>query len=185
LAAKRAGHRRVLVTGAGAAIALLLISGAGSASASPDTLRLAFEDILMGAADVVVSPVNAGFATAENMEHVSDNAWLQGLYVVPGFLGLAVLQAGQGALRVLVGAVEVLPGLALFPFDRDLGEGFNVFRRGELMLDARNPLGENPPWLAYVLPLTPATIDARIGPRCPWATYTEPVVDDDPAARGR
>jgi hypothetical protein len=144
---------------------------AGSAAASPNTLRLAFEDIIMGGADVVVSPVNAGMATAANLEEVSDNGFLQALYVVPGFLGLAVLQAGQATLRIVVGAIEILPGLALLPVETDLSEGFNVFRRGTLMADIQNPLGENPPWLAYVIPVTPFTIDARIGPMCPWARY--------------
>ena len=67
-----------------------------------------------------------------------------------------------------------MPGLALFVFEADLSEDLNVFRRGELMADLENPLGENPPWLAYILPVTPVTIDARIGPMCPWARYLDP-----------
>lgn len=155
------------------AFALLLLLGPQRADASPETLRIAFEDILMGVADVVVSPVNAGMATAENLDAVSDNPILQGLYVVPGFLGLGVLQAGQAALRIATGVVQILPGLALFPFEADLSEDFNVFRRGTLMVDAENPLGKSPPWLTWVLPVIPVTIDARIGPMCPWAVYPD------------
>jgi len=178
-ASMSSGHRpsaarRAIRLGRGVACALILTFVAGTAAASPDTLRLAFEDIVMGAADVVVSPVNAGMATAANLDDVSDNGFLQGLYVVPGFLGLSFLQAGQAVLRVVVGAVEILPGLALLPFDTDLSEDFNVFRRGTLLLDLDNPLGERPPWLAYVIPVTPFTIDARIGPMCPWARYRDP-----------
>jgi hypothetical protein len=130
--------------------------------------------MIMGVADVVVSPVNAGIVTHDNLEAVSDNAFLQALYVVPGFVGLTFLQAGQATLRIVVGAVEVLPGLALFPFEADVSENFNVFRRGELMADLENPLGKRPAWLAYVLPVTPITIDARIGPICPWSRYVGP-----------
>ena len=126
---------------------------------------------------VVVAPVNAGSATRANMEYVSDNAILQGLYAVPGFLGFTVLQVGQATLRIIGGALEVLPGLALFAFETDLSEDFNLFRQGTLMGDFENPLGENPPWLAYVLPLTPITIDARVGPMCPWARYDDPADD--------
>jgi hypothetical protein len=147
--------------------------GAGTATASPDTLRMAIEDIVMGAADVAVSPVTGGIATSRNLEQVSDSGILQGLYAVPGWLGLTALQAVQGALRMAVGVVELFPGIALFAFEPDLDPDLNVFRRGELLLDIRNPLGQKPPWLAYIPVATPFTIDARIGPISPWALYRE------------
>ena len=165
------GARRLWVAGA------LALAFATPAQASPDTLRLAFEDMTFGAVDVAASPVTAGVATAKNLDAVSDHPVLQGLYVLPGWLGLTFLQVGQGVLRAVVGAVEVLPGLALFPFDADVPEDWNVFRRGDLLVDARNPLGENPAWLAWVLPLTPVTIDARIAPVSPWAVYVQPQDD--------
>ena len=95
------------VTQAGATAALSLFLGAGVASASPDTLRMALEDILFGAVDVVVAPVNGGRATARNLDEVSDNAALQGLYAVPAALGLTTLQALQGLLRTATGIVEL------------------------------------------------------------------------------
>lgn len=165
--------------------ALLVVVTAGPAAASPDTLRMAFEDITMGMADVVASPVTAGMGTADNLEAVSDNALLQALYVVPGWLGLTVLGAGQGTLRVLVGVVELVPGLVLFPFpDTDIPEDFNVFRQGALV-DVSNPLAENPAWLPYVLPITPVTMDVRVFTLSPLARYLTPADDTaagDPAA---
>ncbi len=152
----------------------------GPAIASPDTLRLAIEDMTFGSVDIAASPVTGGIATARNLDAVSDNAFVQGAYVFPGWLGLTFLQATQGVLRVLVGALEVVPGIVLFPFpDADLPEGFNVFRRGDALVDARNPLAENPAWLPYVLPITAFTIDARIAPVSPWAVYAGPG-DSDP-----
>jgi hypothetical protein len=74
----------------------------------------------------------------------------------------------------VVGALQVVPGIVLFPFpNTDVPEGFNVFRQGDALVDARNPLAENPAWLPYVLPVTPFTIDARIAPVSPWAVYEE------------
>jgi hypothetical protein len=155
------------------------------ANASPDTLRLALEDITMGTADVLASPVTGGIATADNLDAVSDATWLQAVYAVPGWLGLTFLQAGQGSLRVLVGALELVPGIVLFPFpDTDVPEDFNVFRQGALV-DAQNPLGKRPTWLPYVLPVTPITIDARVFPVSPWAVYLAPQDDTfagDPSA---
>lgn len=162
------------VAQAGAGVALSLWLGVGAASASPDTLRMALEDILLGAADIVVAPANGCIATARNLDEVSDNVFLQGLYSVPAALGLTTLQAVQGALRTATGIVELIPGIILFPFEADLDPDLNVFRRGDLMVDLENPLAENPPWLAYVPIATPLTIDVRIGPLSPWALYQEP-----------
>jgi hypothetical protein len=162
----------------GLACAAVFVFVASSAAASPGTLRLGFEDVLVGAVDVAVSPVNAGMATYQNLDKVSDNGFLQALYVVPGFVGLSVMQAGQAVLRIVVGVLEIPAGLALLPFETDVPESFNVFRRGPLLADLENPLGEQPAWLAYVIPLTPITIDARIAPMCPWARYDGPGEND-------
>ena len=126
--------------------------------------------------------VTGGIATVENLDAVSDSGFLQGLYVLPGWLGLTFLQATQGILRVAVGAVELLPAIVLFPFpDTDLSEDFNVFRQGDALVDVRNPLADNPAWLPYVLPITPITIDVRIAPVSPWAIYETP---EDETASG-
>lgn len=159
---------------------------AGSAQASPDTLRLALEDLTFGVVDVAASPVTGGIATADNLDAVSDDGVLQGLYAVPGWAGLTVLQALQGSLRVVVGALELVPGLVLFPFpDTDVPPEWNVFRRGDALVDARNPLATHPAWLPWLLPVTPFTIDARIAPISPWAVYLTPddeTVTGDPRA---
>jgi hypothetical protein len=165
-----------------ASASLVALMGVGTAQASPDTLRLAIEDMVFGVGDVVAAPVTGGIATAENMSEVSDNGFLQGAYVLPGWLGLTGLQLGQGTLRIVVGALQVVPGLVLFPFEADVPEGFNVFRQGEALVDYRNPLAENPAWLPYVLPVTPITIDVRLAPISPWAKYVSP--DDETMGGG-
>ena len=144
------------------------------ALASPDTLRVAIEDIVFGAVDVVAAPVTGGVATARNLDAVSDNGFLQGLYAVPGWLGLTGLQFAQGSLRIVTGAIQLVPGIVLFPFEADVPEDFNVFRSGEKLVDLRNPLAENPAWLRYVPPVTPFTIDCRMAPISPWAVYVSP-----------
>ncbi len=158
------------------ALAVLIASSVGalprSVAASPDTLRLAIEDLVVGVVDVAASPVSGGIATARNLDAVSDNGFVQSLYVLPGWLGLTCLQATQGVLRVIVGAVQLVPGLVLFPFPgTDVPEDFNVFRRGTPLIDVQNPLADNPDWLPYVLPVTPFTIDLRVAPISAWAIY--------------
>ena len=132
----------------------------------------------IGVADVVAAPVTAGLATAENTSEVSDSGFLQALYVVPGWLGLTALQIGQSSLRIAVGALELIPGVLLFPFPGvDVPEELNVFRQQDPVVDLQNPLADNPGWLRYVPPITPFTIDVRFAPTSPWALYdvsTEP-----------
>ena len=77
-------------------------------------------------------------------------------------------------MRTATGIVELIPGIFLFPFQADLDPDLNVFRRGDLMVDLENPLGDEPPWLAYLPIATPITIDVRIGPLSPWALYRSP-----------
>jgi len=151
-----------------------LVLGAGAAHASPDTLRNALEDIVLGAADLGVSPVTAGLATAQNLDEMSDSWALQALYVVPGWLGMTFVHAGQATLRVAAGALELVPGVLLFPFPGvDVPESFNVFRRDPIV-DVQNPLAENPAWLPWVPVITPFTIDVRFMPISPWADFEPP-----------
>lgn len=156
----------------GSALALASCLAASSAHASPETLRVAFEDMVMGAADVAVSPVTGGIAAWENRSSVSGNGFLQALYLVPTVIGLTGLQAVKGGLRAVTGLVEFFPGVALFPAEKDLDPDFNIFRRGDLLLDVANPLAESPPWLVYVPLLTPFAMDVRLGPTSAWSSYS-------------
>jgi hypothetical protein len=171
----------------GLAIVVLSLSITGQSTASPDTLRVAIEDIVFGAVDVAAAPATGGMATFQNLDAVSDNGFLQGAYAVPGWLGLTLLQVAQGTLRVVTGTIQLVPGIVLFPFKADVPEGFNVFRSGEKLVDVRNPLGETPAWLRYVPPVTPFTIDVRIAPISPWAVYEsadDATAGDAPALAG-
>ncbi len=153
------------------AACVLSLFSVAAASGSPETLRVALGDIVMGIGDVVLSPATSVVATGDNLESVSDNALLQGLYAIPGWVGLTGLQAVQGGLRIVTGVVQLLPGIVLFPFKTDIDSDFNVFRQGEPLLQATNPLAERPSWFVWVPIFTPAAIDVRLGPVSPWALY--------------
>jgi hypothetical protein len=151
------------------------VAFASAAHASPDTLRLALEDLIIGSVDVAAAPVTAGVATVQNLPEVSDNGFLQALYVVPGWIGLTFLQSTQAVLRVAVGGLELIPGILLFPIPGvDVPESWNVFRRQDPLVEFYNPLADDPSWLAYGLPITPFTIDVRMAPISPWALYDSP-----------
>ena len=164
------GSRRIRCTG-GLYLAVALTALASPAYASPETLRVAIEDVVVGVADLGLSPITSARATWRSRAAASDNGLLQALYVVPAWLGWTGLQVVQAGLRVLTGALQLVPGIALFPFPADVPADFNVFRRGELLLDLENPIARTPPWLVYVPIVTPFAIDVRLAPISPWAGY--------------
>lgn len=157
-------------------LALVIVAAAapGAALASPDTLRMALANLLEGPAEVAVAPVVAGRTIANNAGEVGLAPVGPVAYGVLGSVGMTALQAAWGAARTMSGAVLLLPGLALFPFEGvDLPPEADVFGRGDALAVWHNPLAEDPPWLKYVLPATPATVDATLGITVPYSRYPE------------
>ena len=72
----------------------MLFFGSGSASASPDTLRRAFSNMLMGPLDMLLSPVVGLMTTAENLRDVDDTDAVRVAYAVPGAIFLMGLDLG-------------------------------------------------------------------------------------------
>ncbi len=132
--------------------ALVVAAAASPAAASPDTIRRALGDTVSGVQDVVLAPFWSGpRATYRNFDSVSDSGWLQGVYAVPGYLGLSLLHASQGALRSVVGVLCIPLGLVMLPFEQDVE--WNAFRQGQ---DPLYELG-----VGYL----------RVGAESPWASY--------------
>lgn len=163
---RRLSHPLLLVVAA--------VSAPGVALASPDTLRMALANLLEGPADVAVAPVVAGRTIVNNAGEVGLAPVGPVAYGILGSVGMTALQAAWGTARTVSGAVLLLPGLALFPFEGvDLPPESNVFGRGDSLAVWHNPLAEDPPWLKYVLPATPATVDATLGVTVPYSRYPE------------
>ncbi len=148
---------------AAAALTFALWGGAAPVQASPDTFRMALGNLVGGSLDTALSPMTATTATIDNFPHVSDSAAGQSAYAVFGWPGQLIVQALAGGLRSASGALQLVPGLALFFVKADLDERFDPFAGGEALVDLENPLGAEPPWLKYVLVLTPFTIDPKFG----------------------
>lgn len=155
---------------------LLALALPSSAHASPDTFRMALANILWGPVDTALSPVTAGLAVKENLPLAGDDLGEQLAYAIPGYGGLVLLGIGTGCIRAVSGALQMIPAIPLFPFPSiDLPEELDPFGQGPALVDAENPLGKEPPWLAYVLPVTPFTIDAKLGILYPFAVYSTDV----------
>lgn len=152
---------------------LALVAAPGAALGSPDTLRMAFADLLQGPVDMVAAPIVAGRTMVHNAGEVGLEPVGPVAYGVLGSLGLTALQVGWGALRTASGAIFLLPGLVLLPFpDADLPAEADVFGRGDALYSWKNPLGEAPFWEKVLIP-KPASMDATLGITVPYSRYPE------------
>lgn len=159
------------------AAALALTSAAltpGAALASPDTLRMATENLLEGPVDMAMAPVTAGHVIVENAGEVGLEPVGGPLYGVLGHPGMTALHVGWGLLRTISGALLLVPGVLLFPFEGvDVPEEANVFSHGDALVEAENPLATDPPELEWIPPATHVTLDAKMGIEVPYAKYPE------------
>lgn len=163
---------------AGLACGIAILGGAlgapPMASASPETARMAFANLLQGPLDVVTAPVVAGRTAYHNASEVGLEPVGPVAYTILGHLGLTALQAAWGTARTLSGALMLLPAMVLFPFENvDLPKEADVFGQGNALLAAENPLAEEPAWVRWNPVTTPATVDAAIGIEVPHSRYLD------------
>jgi hypothetical protein len=127
--------------------ALLLASLPGSALASDATLRMAFSNMINGPLDMAVSPYTGGHILVTNLRDVEDSSGVRVTYAVPGYFWLTGLMFASGGIRTITGALESVPGVLLFPFERDTDELFApVESSSAVVLDLENPLADNERW---------------------------------------
>jgi len=146
--------------------ALVLAAGTTSpAQASPTTLRRAFSNVLNAPLDMVLSPFSGGLALANNLNDIDDSPGVRVVYALPGWIWLTGLNLGSGAIRLVTGGLEMLPGVALFAFEeQDMDPLFDAVENASGMLQFDNPLAEvESPWVQYNPLLTPFTIPIKGG----------------------
>lgn len=143
------GHPAVLA----AALVLAVSFVASPASATPDTLRRAFSNIVGGPMDMVLSPFSGAMTLATNIRDIEDSTAVRVVYALPGFVWLTGLNFGSGGIRLVTGALEVVPGLILFPLDTYLDPLFDPVEDAGGLIDIENPIiWIDDPWV-YKNPL--------------------------------
>ena len=134
VAALRRGRRLVA---AGLAFALLVSSPAG---ASPETLRRSFSNILMSPLDMVCGPYVGVKSVIVNVREIGDTTAVRVFYFLPGLGWNIGIQAFGAAFRALAGALELVPGLVLLPFETDLDPIFALPERQDGLVDVETPV---------------------------------------------
>lgn len=147
-----------------ALLALLLASLlALPAAGSPRTLKRSVSNLVQGPLDVLLSPVVAGDTLITNLRDIDDTMAVRVVYTVPGYFWLWGMEIGGGLLRMATGAIELVPGILLLPFEADIDELFDPVSRADAMFEFENPLSEDPEWLQYMVPLYPFITNYRFG----------------------
>jgi hypothetical protein len=103
----------------------LLALPVAPAGASPKTLKRSIENLTQWPLDVVASPVVATYSVYKNMREIGDSTAVRIFYPVPGVAWNTMVQVGAGVLRGVTGALELVPGIVLLPFDADLDPLFD------------------------------------------------------------
>jgi len=122
------------------ALALGLVAGAASpAQAGGAVLKRAFSNIVCAPFDLVLSPAVAGTTMVHNLQNVGDSKAVRYFYPPFGYLWLTGVQMGGSVLRGISGAIELLPGLALLPFDAEMQPLFGPADKGNAYVDKDTP----------------------------------------------
>jgi hypothetical protein len=103
----------------------LLALPVAPAGASPKTLKRSIENLTQWPLDVAASPVVAGWSIYRNMREIGDTTAVRIFYPIPGFAWNTMVQVGAGVLRGVTGAIELIPGIVLLPFEADLDPLFD------------------------------------------------------------
>lgn len=147
------------------ALGSLLSVAPAPAEASPATLRRSLTNIVNAPLDMLLSPLSGGYALANNMNDMDDTKAVRVVYPLPGWVWLSGLNLGSGAIRAVTGALELLPGIVLFPFqEQDLAPLFDAVENASGIIQFDNPLaGSEHPWISNEFLLVPFTIGIKGG----------------------
>jgi hypothetical protein len=118
------------------AVAGMLVSSAPlAAHASPQTFKRSMQNILFAPLDFALAPIVAGQSWWSNWTDVDDSPGVHYTFAVPGVFWMTALQMGTSVLREVAGALELLPGLVLIPFEADADPIFDLAEENASLVD--------------------------------------------------
>lgn len=119
-----------------AALGLALAAAAPPpAEASPATLKRSLQNIVFAPFDFVLTPVVTAGSWWTNWTEVDDSPGVHYAYAAPGLVWMASLQVGTSVIRLVAGGLELVPGIALLPFESDLKPVFNLPEENAALVD--------------------------------------------------
>jgi hypothetical protein len=111
----------------------------GAAQAGGATLKRSIGNLVQAPIDVAIAPITAGVVEVRNLRSIDDTLPVKIAYAVPGYLWLTGLTAGASVLRMLAGALELVPGIILLPFDAEMDALFDPAESGNALISYDTP----------------------------------------------
>jgi len=120
--------------------ALLLCGMSSPASATSETLKRSFENILCGPLDIILSPIVAVITLKDNLRYIDDSPGVQLAYPLPAAGWNTGIIVGVGVLRIMDGLLEVIPGVFLFFSESDIDPLFAPVENSEALYEIDSPV---------------------------------------------
>ncbi len=126
----------------GLVAALCLVAAfASPAAATEATFKRAVSNLLCGPLDVALSPIVAPRSVYTNLQDIDDTTGVRIAWAVPGVVWNLTFNIGGGLLRTFTGALEIIPGVLLLPFETDMDPIFAPPERASALIEEDTHLG--------------------------------------------
>lgn len=123
-------------------VVAISLAAPGAAQAGTATLKRSTANLLLFPFDFALSPFVATRATYNNWRSSDDTRGVKYAYPVFGVPWMISVNLGASVLRGLAGALELLPGIVLLPFDTDMAPLYDLSENNPALYDS----GEDSPW---------------------------------------
>mgnify|MGYP001193105720 CR=1 FL=1 len=129
--------RRLRLAALSAALFVPLVALApGAAEASTATIKRSVQNLLLFPVDLAMSPYVATKAVYTSWRGSDDTDAVKIAYAVPSVPWAISVNAGASMLRGVAGALELLPGLVLIPFEADMRPLFDLAENNNAVFDS-------------------------------------------------
>jgi len=109
-----------------ALVAALVATAPGVSQAGPKTLTRSVQNLLFFPFDIALTPFVASKITWDNWRSSDDTKAVKYGYALFAPIWNISISAGASVIRGVAGALELLPGLALLPFEAEMNPIFDL-----------------------------------------------------------
>jgi hypothetical protein len=129
--------RRLRLAVLASALALPLVAAApGAAHATTATLKRSVQNLLFFPFDLALSPYVATRTVYNQWNSSNDTDAVRIAYPIPGVAWAISVNMGASMIRGVAGALELLPGIVLIPFDTDMTPLYDLADRNNAVFDS-------------------------------------------------
>jgi len=109
------------------------------AGATTETLRRSVSNLTQAPLDLILSPVVSISGVVTRMREQDDPVAVRVVFGAPGIVWNLGTNIGASAIRFATGAIELVPGVLLVPFDTDLDTLFSPVDNGGALFEMDTP----------------------------------------------